>query len=71
VLTIQAHYTEFNGDVLIEATTNQQGTDWYPITTVTYSNVSDTFGYTIKGFHPFVRMAFTSNTGVVSNILAR
>lgn len=71
ILTIQAHYTEFNGDVAIEGTTNQQGTDWYPITTATYSNVTDTFGYTIKGFHPFVRMVFTSNTGAVTNILAR
>lgn len=71
VLTIQAHYTEFNGDVSIEGTTNQQGTDWYPITTVEYSNVTDTKGYVVKGYHPFVRMVFTSNTGAVTNILAR
>ena len=71
VLTIQAHYYQFNGDVVVEGTTNQQGTDWYPITTVAYSNVTDTKGYTIKGYHPFVRMQFTSNTGAVSNILAR
>jgi len=71
ILTIQAKYTEFNGDVLIEGTTNQQGTDWYPITTTSYSNVTDTYGYTITGFHPFVRMSFTSNAGAVTNILAR
>lgn len=71
VLTLQAHYTEFNGDVTIEGTVNQQGTDWYPITTTAYSNVTGSEGYTIKGFHPFVRMVFTSNTGAVTNILAR
>ena len=71
VLTLQAHYFEFNGDVTVLGTTNSQLTDWYPITTETYSNVTDTFGYTIKGYHPFVKMQFTSNTGAVSNILAR
>jgi hypothetical protein len=71
ILTIQARYTQFNGDVTIEGTTNQQATDWYPITTAVYSNITDTKGYTITGFHPYVRMVFTSNTGAVTNILAR
>ena len=70
VLTIQAHYTEFDGDVTIEGSSIVDG-DWYPITTTTYSNVTDTFGYSIRGFHPYVRVAFTSNTGAVTNILAR
>lgn len=71
ILTIQADYYQFNGDVTIQGTFSSGLTDWYPITTVTYSNVTDTEGYTIKGFHPFVRMVFTSNTGAVTNILAR
>lgn len=71
VLTLQARYTEFNGDVTILGTVEPQGGDWYPITTETYSNVTDTFGYTIHGFHPYVKMQFTSNTGAVTNILAR
>jgi len=70
VLTIQAHYTEYEGDVTIEGSSIVDG-DWYPITTTTYSNVTDTFGYSIIGFHPYVRVAFTSNTGAVTNILAR
>lgn len=70
ILSIQAHYTQFNGDVTIEGSTIVDG-DWYPITTTTYSNVTDTFGYTVRGFHPYVRMVFTSNTGAVTNILAR
>ncbi len=45
--------------------------DWYEISTFEYSNINTTKGYTIKGFHPFVRMVFTSNAGVVTNILAR
>lgn len=71
VLTIQANYHEYNGDVSIEGTFNSQLTDWYPITSTEYSNITGTDGYTIKGFHPFVRMVFTSNTGAVTNILAR
>ena len=71
ILTIQTKLTEYNGDVAIEGTCNQQLTDWYPITTESYDNVSKTTGYTIYGYHPFVRMVFTSNAGVVTNILAR
>lgn len=71
ILTIQATLTEFNGEVLIEGTTNQQATDWYPIATDEYEEVTGTYGWTVKGYHPFVRMAFTSNTGAVTNILAR
>lgn len=71
ILTLQAKLTEFNGDISIEGTVNQQGTDWYPITTNAYSNNSETHGWTIHGYHPFVRMVFTSNTGAVTNILAR
>ena len=72
VLTLQARYTEFNGQVAIEGSFIQNNTDWYPIyTSDEYSNVTDTIGYTIHGYHPFVRMVFTSNAGVVTNILAR
>lgn len=72
ILTIQTKFEEFNGYLTIEGTCNQQLTDWYPILeTDEYENVSATKGYTITGFHPFVRMVFTSNAGVVTNILAR
>lgn len=70
ILTIQSTFHQYNGDVLIEGSSVPDA-DWYPITNSTYSNTSDTHGYTIRGFHPFVRMAFTSNTGAVTNILAR
>lgn len=71
ILTVQSTLTEYNGIVAIEGSTIVDG-DWYPITTSEdYSNVSDTKGWSIRGFHPYVRMVFTSNAGVVTNILAR
>ncbi len=71
ILSIQARYTEYNGNVTIEGSTIGSA-DWYPIQFHEYEpNTTDTFGYTIVGFHPFVRMAFYSNAGVVSNVLAR
>ena len=70
ILTIQTSFYQYNGDVLIEGSTIVNG-DWYPITTAAYANNSDTKGYTISGYHPYVRMQFTSNTGAITNILAR
>lgn len=71
IITLQAHLHEFNGEVSVEGTFNSQLTDWYPISSEEYLETTETVGYTIHGFHPFLRMVFTSNTGVVSNILAR
>ena len=72
VLSMQLQLTEYNGYVGIEGTCNQQGTEWYPIiTSEEYANNSNTIGFTINGYHPYVRMVFTSNTGAVTNILAR
>jgi hypothetical protein len=70
ILTIQTSLVEFNGDVTVLGST-QPDTEWYLITTDTYANTTDTYGYTIRGFHPFVKMEFISNTGAVTNILAR
>lgn len=70
VLTIQTTYSEYEGDITIQGSSIVDG-DWYDITTETYSNTSDTHGYTIKGFHPYIRLEFTSNNGAVTNILAR
>lgn len=71
ILTIQTHYTEYYGNVVIEGST-EVDSNWYTIDTETdLANITETRGYTIKGFHPFVRMSFTSNSGAVTNILAR
>ncbi len=71
ILTLQARLTEFNGQVSIEGSFIQNDVDWYPIETEEYLETTGTYGWTIKGYHPFVRMVFTSNTGAVTNILAR
>ena len=70
ILTLQAQYSEYYGNIVIEGSTIVDG-DWYPILTDTYSNVSDTKGYVVQGYHPYVRMQFESNNGAVTNILTR
>ena len=71
ILTLQTGFYHYNGYVAIEGSTIPDG-DWYPIlTSEEYSNNSDTQGYTIHGFHPYVRMVFTSNAGAITNILSR
>lgn len=71
ILTFQTQYDQYYGNVIIEGSTIVDG-DWYPITTdVNLANVTDTKGYTIKGYHPYVRMQFVSNTGAITNILTR
>lgn len=71
VLTIQARYDEYYGNVLIEGST-QPDSEWYPIEAqVDLANVTETVGYVVRGFHPYVRMSFTSNAGAVTNILSR
>ncbi len=71
ILTIQTKYEEFYGNVTIQGSTIVDG-DWYDILNDTdLANVSDTRGYTITGFHPYVKVEFSSNSGAVTNILAR
>ena len=72
VITFQASYTGYSGNVVIEgAVTNDTGS-WYPIVTAnSYSNKTDTIGYSVSGYHPYVRMSFTSWAGSVGNILVR
>jgi hypothetical protein len=70
-LTLQATYTDFYGNVLIEGSTIGN-TDWYPISTIySYTDETDTFHYNVNGYHPFIRVGFVSNAGAVTNILAR
>jgi hypothetical protein len=71
VLTIQASYEEYYGNVTIQGSSIVDG-DWYDIVTDDeLDNIEETRGYTIKGYHPYVRVEFTSNSGAVTNILAR
>jgi hypothetical protein len=71
ILTVQAQYNEYEGNVVIQGSTIPDG-EWYTIIeSDNYSNITDTKGYTIIGFHPFVRLQFNSDQGEVDNILAR
>lgn len=71
ILTIQTRYDEYYGNVAILGSSIVDG-DWYTITSDTeLANITETRGYTIRGFHPFVKVQFTSNSGAVTNILAR
>lgn len=70
ILTLQTKFSEFEGDVVVEGST-QPDSSWYEIVSNTYANTSATFGYTIKGYHPYVRMTFVSDYGEVEKILVR
>lgn len=71
ILTIQTEYIEYYGNTTIQGSSIVDN-DWYDIvTTEEVSNVTQTVGYVIQGFHPYIRMQFTSNAGAVANILTR
>lgn len=70
VLTLQIKYKDFSGDVNIEGST-QPDADWYSIIESSYTDSSDTVGYTLIGYHPFVRVTFVSDAGEVTQILVR
>ena len=70
ILSIQSHYTEYYGNVTIQGSTIVDG-NWYPIVEESLANISETKGYVIKGFHPYVRIEYFSNCGAVTNLLAR
>ena len=69
-LTLQAQYSDYYGNIAIEGSTNVDS-DWYPIFADTYEEVTETKGYVVNGFHPYVRMQFESNAGIVTNIFVR
>lgn len=70
ILTFQATYTGFTGNVSLQGSTVPNA-DWYTIDTYSYANAASTAGYTIQGYHPYVRMEFVANCGSVTNLLVR
>lgn len=69
-MTIQAQYTTFTGNVLIQGSTT--GTEWYDINTVEeYANSTTTVGYNVQGFHPYIKLKFDSTDGTVDKLLVR
>lgn len=69
-LTIQTNLDEYNGNITIQGSTVPDAA-WYDITTVSYSNTSNTYGYNVTGFHPYLRLEFISDQGSVTKILVR
>jgi len=51
--------------------------EYYDIVSYEYGNATtgdaetSTIGYTLQGYHPFVKMKFESNVGNIGNVLAR
>jgi len=70
ITTFQVQYEQFYGNVTILGSTIVDG-DWYPIELHQYANTTDTLGYTVRGYHPYIRFEFYSNAGAAMNILAR
>ena len=70
VMSIQSQYDGYYGNVTIQGSTIVDG-NWYPIVEESLANISETKGYVIKGFHPYVRIEYYSNCGAVTNLLAR
>lgn len=70
VLSIQAFYSGFSGAVKVQGST-VPNSDWYDIDNATYIEATQTDMYTITGYHPYVRLEFTSTLGNVGKLLAR
>ena len=74
ITSLQLFYTEFKGGVQIQgSTSNTNDAFWYDINDlieVTDATTS-TGGYTVHGFHPFLRLKIISGEGELTKILVR
>jgi hypothetical protein len=70
VITIQIKYTDYTGSIIPQGSTAGT-TDWYDIDYHDYDLSTDTEGWTIIGYHPYIRLKFVSTRGTVDKILAR
>lgn len=71
ILSFQSYLDNYSGNVQIQGSTLPD-TEWYDIDNAyTYLSATQTDGYTITGFHPYVRLKFVSTQGNVTQILAR
>lgn len=71
ILTIQPYLDNYSGNVQIQGSTLPDS-EWYNIDNVhTYLNSTESDGYIVNGYHPYVRLQFVSTQGNVTKILAR
>jgi len=70
-LTIQTEINQYTGNITIQGSTLPDS-GWYNIgANYVYANQSNTQGYNVSGYHPYVRLQFSSTFGDVTAILAR
>ena len=76
VLTTSVDYANYVGNVTLQGSTLVDN-DFYDINQYRYGNAangtvqSGTIGYTINGYHPFIKIKFESNVGNIVTVLAR
>jgi hypothetical protein len=71
VTTLQFTFEEFAGLVTIQGSSTMDN-NWYDILETEYEEeITEVVGFTIKGYHPFMRIKFESDQGMVTNILVR
>jgi len=69
LLSIQTWLSNYSGNVTVQGSVTQS--QWYTIQNNTYLDATLSDGYMVEGFHPYVRLEFTSTQGNVTQILAR
>lgn len=71
LLTIQPFLDGYSGTVQVQGSTLPDS-NWYNIGDIyTYLDATETAGYTVEGFHPYLRVQFVSTQGNVTGLLAR
>jgi hypothetical protein len=71
IITIQPYLDQYSGNIVIQGSTLVDA-GWYDIQTIgTFVQDSNTAGYTIEGFHPYLRLQFNGTNGDITNILVR
>lgn len=71
IITIQPYMDNYSGNIQIQGSTVPDS-DWYDIESPhSYLNSTDTDGYVINGYHPYIRLKFVSTQGNITKILAR
>ena len=76
ILTTSIDYANYVGNLTIQGSTLVDA-DYYDINSYRYGNAANgnsesrTIGYTINGYHPYIRLKFEANVGNIVTILAR
>lgn len=72
--TIQIEFDNFSGMVYLQGSTSLDAADWYAVPggpLIEYNNLTNTYHYNIRGFHPYFRIKFSRWGGDISNIYMR